>query len=44
MAPDLRLLGWAGAEGSSTWAEGQAEECMNGGQGGWVLKKQPLLG
>ena len=44
MAPELRLLGWDGAESSIPWAEGQAEECMNSGQGGWVLKKRLLLG
>lgn len=25
------------------WAEGQAEECVNSGQGEWVLQKQLLL-
>lgn len=37
MAPELRLLGWDGAEGSMPWAEGQAEQCMDSGQGGWDL-------
>lgn len=44
MAPELRLLGWDGAESSMPRAEGQAEECMNSGQGVWVLKKRLLLG
>lgn len=39
--PQAVGLGWS--EGSVTWAEGQAEECMSSRQGEWVLKKQLLL-
>lgn len=40
--PDRRLLGWDGAEGSLAGVKNQAEECL--WSGGWVLKKQLLLG